>query len=195
MSLTRNRPSLLVDKPQVLWLKQANPCRVTKLNGSLETFRILLKLGLSVLPFSPSDYPLQCRSCVKQPRTYKIHLAGPHLIIFFEIVTLIVTEGTVTAGTIHEVQGTCCPYLPIRQPGESNFFADASLGHADAEFKRQTQDQKCFTLFARHHFICHPFQEYFHFGWPPKCYILYIKLKLRSSYQSCQNPFKICNCI
>lgn len=101
MSLTGNRPSLLVDKPQVLWLKQANPCRAIKLNGSLETFRIILKLGLSVLPFFPSDYPFQWQSCVKQPRIYKIHLAGPHLTTFFEIITITVTEGTVPAETIH----------------------------------------------------------------------------------------------
>lgn len=195
MSLTGNRPSLLVDKPQVLRLKKANPCRVTKLNSGLETFKIIWKLGLSVLPLSPSDYPSQCRSLVKHPRTYSIHLAGPHVIIFFEIVTTMSTEDTITVDIIMQVQGECCPYLHIRQSLESEFFADASLGHADAEFKRQTQDQKCFTLFSRHHFIWHAFQEYFHFGWPPKPYTLYIKLKLRSSYQSCQKPSKIFNCI
>lgn len=40
MSLTGNRPPLLVDKPQVLRLKQAKPCWVKKFSG-LETFRII----------------------------------------------------------------------------------------------------------------------------------------------------------
>lgn len=100
MSLTGNRPSLLVDKPQVLRLKQAKPCWVKKFSG-FETLRIIWKSGLSVPLLYLSDYPSQCQSLVKHLRTHSIHLAGPHVIIFFQIVTIMSTEGTITAHTIN----------------------------------------------------------------------------------------------
>lgn len=84
---------------------------------------------------SPSGYSSQYQSLVKYLRTYSIHVAGPHVVIFFEMATIMSTEGTITADTNHEVQEGWCPYLRIRQYLESEFFADA-------EFKRQAQDQK-----------------------------------------------------
>lgn len=90
------------------------------------------------------------------------------------MVTIMSIEGAITADTNHQVQEGWCPYLHTRQFPEFGFFADA-------EFKTQTQDQKCSTLFSKHHFLWHPFQEYFHFGRAPKPHVLYIKLKLRSS--------------
>lgn len=63
-------------------MKQAKPCWVKKFSA-LETFRIIWKSGLSVPLLYPSDYPSQCQSLVKHLRTHSIHLAGPHVIIFF----------------------------------------------------------------------------------------------------------------
>lgn len=100
MSLTGNRPSLLVDKPQLLSLKQAKPCWVKKFSG-LETFKIIWKSGLSVPLLYHSDYPSQCQNLVKHLKTRSIHLAGPHVIIFLQIVTIMSTEGTITAHTVH----------------------------------------------------------------------------------------------
>lgn len=170
-------------------MKQAKPCWVKKFSA-LETFRIIWKSGLSVPLLYPSDYPSQCQSLVKHLRTHSIHLAGPHVIIFF-----IDCHYNVNWRHHHST------HYPL---GSKRMFSLSSYKLIPGIwFFFQIRPCRCWTqeTDTKPEMFCSALKASLYMASMSGIFSLWIATKalyqvsLKSSHQSCKKCFKIFNCI
>jgi len=119
ITLTGNRPPLLVDGPRVLWLKQINPPRATTLNSRFGTIRVVWKYDLSVL-----------RSPVIDTRTDSTALPSFHHILWDCLYNVHQRLGTpcYTQGLPHAVKNLSSQFstkLQVPTPPVCTDFKDA----------------------------------------------------------------------